>query len=135
MRPFVFHPNVVVPDAPATVTVYGSTVTWIDTTPVGGQDAQGIPTAGTNAAYPTPTSSPKNEIGYKIFVNAAPRFRRNKAPIPANVTLLDGSDPGISRAASTVVAYNAAGDSEPGTALTTTAASVDRHRRPERRLD
>ena len=66
MRPFIFHPTVTTPDAPATVTVSGSTVSWIDTTPVGGQDAQGIPTAGTNKAYPVPTSSPKNEIGYKV---------------------------------------------------------------------
>jgi hypothetical protein len=68
MRPFIFHPYVVTPDAPAAVTANGTThtVSWLDTTPVGGQDAQGIPTAGSNAAYPEPTSSPKNEIGFKV---------------------------------------------------------------------
>ena len=67
MRPFIFHPNVVVPDAPAGVTVTGSTVSWTDTTPFGGQDAQGIPTAGTNAAHPEPTNSPKNEVGFRVL--------------------------------------------------------------------
>ena len=66
MRPFIFHPNVAVPDAPGNVAVSGSTISWADPTPLGGQDAQGIPTAGTNAAYLTPTSSPKNEIGFKL---------------------------------------------------------------------
>ncbi len=67
MRPFIFHPLVLRPDAPAGVTVTGSTVSWTDTTPFGGQDAQGIPTAGTNAAHPEPTSSPKNEVGFKVL--------------------------------------------------------------------
>ncbi len=70
MRPFIFHPNVIVPDAPAAVTQVGNTLNWTDTTPVGGQDAQGIPTAGTNAAYPVATSSPKNEIGFKVIKNS-----------------------------------------------------------------
>jgi hypothetical protein len=67
MRPFIFHPTVLVPDAPAAVTLAGTTLSWTDTTPLGGQDAQGIPTAGTNAAHPEPTNSPKNEIGSKIY--------------------------------------------------------------------
>jgi FtsP/CotA-like multicopper oxidase with cupredoxin domain len=69
MRPFIFHPNVTVPDAPAMVGVSGTTVSWLDTTPIGGQDAQGIPTAGTNLAYPEPTSSPKNEVGFMVLRN------------------------------------------------------------------
>jgi FtsP/CotA-like multicopper oxidase with cupredoxin domain len=69
MRPFIFHPTVLVPDAPAAVTLdaVNTKLTWVDTTPLGGQDAQGIPTAGTNQAYPEPTNSPKNEIGSKIY--------------------------------------------------------------------
>jgi FtsP/CotA-like multicopper oxidase with cupredoxin domain len=121
MRPFVFHPNVIVPDAPAQVAVSGSTVTWLDPTPYGGQDAQGIPTAGVNAAYPTPTSSPKNEIGFNVLVNGV---QVNTAAIPANSTSWT-APAGTSLAGTvTVVAYNAAGTSLPGTATTTTAAST-----------
>jgi FtsP/CotA-like multicopper oxidase with cupredoxin domain len=128
MRPFIFHPNVVVPDAPATVAV-GANVTWVDTTPVGGQDAQGIPTAGVNAAYPEPTSSPKNEIGFRIYVgailDAAGHVAAGTIPaavVPANVTSWPA--PGGATAANTVVvAYNAAGESLPGTASTTTTAT------------
>jgi hypothetical protein len=116
MRPFVFHPNVVVPDAPAKVTVSGSTVSWTDTTPYGGQDAEGIPTAGTNAAYPTPTSSPKNEIGFKVFNGAT-----WVATVPANVT--SWTDPSVSAANTySVIAYNAAGASVAGNSTTTTSA-------------
>jgi hypothetical protein len=129
MRPFVFHPNVLVPDAPASVAV-AANVTWVDTTPVGGQDAQGIPTAGTNAAYPTPISSPKNEIGYKIYVNAvldaAGHVTAGTLPaatVPANVTSWP-APVGATTANTVVVAYNAAGDSLPGTGSTTTTAST-----------
>jgi len=130
MRPFVFHPNVVVPDAPAAVTVAGSTVTWTDTTPFGGQDAQGIPTAGTNAAYPTATSSPKNEIGYKIYL--APTIDANgyvtapatpDALVPANVTTWTGA--AALPATTVVVAYNAAGNSPAGTSATTFTAGTN----------
>ena len=130
MRPFVFHPNVLVPDAPATVGVNGSTVTWVDTTPFGGQDAQGIPTAGSNAKNPEVTSSPKNEIGYKIFVNAVidanGYVTAGTVPyalVPANVQTW--TDPAAAAGSVySVVAYNAAGDSIPGTAGTTTTAST-----------
>jgi hypothetical protein len=129
MRPFVFHPNVLVPDAPAAVTVSGSTVTWTDTTPVGGQDAQGIPTAGTNAAYPSPTSSPKNEIGYKIYF--APTLNANgfvtlpatpDALVSANVTSYTAA--AALPATTVVVAYNAAGNSAAGTSATATTATT-----------
>jgi hypothetical protein len=116
MRPFVFHPTPVVPDAPAAVTVTGTTVSWTDTTPYGGQDAQGIPTAGTNAAYPEPTSSMKNEIGFKVYNSAA-----LVATLPANVT--SWTDASVSAAGNyTVVAFNAAGSSAAGNSLTTTTA-------------
>jgi len=117
MRPFIFHPTVVVPDAPAAVTISGATVSWTDTTPYGGQDAQGIPTAGTNAAYPEPTSSPKNEIGFKVYSGAT-----LLATLSANVT--SWTDPAGTNvpAGATVVAYNVAGNSLPGSAGTTTAA-------------
>jgi FtsP/CotA-like multicopper oxidase with cupredoxin domain len=69
MRPFIFHPTVQVPDAPGSVALAGSTLTWTDPTPFGGQDAQGIPTAGLdlNGAK---VSSPKNEIGFKVQMTA-----------------------------------------------------------------
>jgi hypothetical protein len=129
MRPFVFHPTVMVPDAPAAVKLTGSTVTWTDTTPVGGQDAQGIPTAGVNAAYTTPTSSPKNEIGYKIYL--APTLDANgfvtapalpDAVVPANVTTYTAA--AALPATTVVVAYNAAGNSAAGTSGTTTGAGA-----------
>jgi hypothetical protein len=127
MRPFIFRPSVVVPDAPASVVV-GTNVTWVDTTPVGGQDAQGIPTAGTNAANPTPTNSPKNEIGFKIYVNAVldatghvPAATVPVALVPANVTSWP-TPAGATTANTLVVAYNAAGDSLPGSGATTTTA-------------
>jgi hypothetical protein len=114
MRPMIFHPNVQVPDAPAGVTVAGTKVTWVDTTPYGGQDAQGIPTAGTNAAYPEPTSSPKNEIGFNVFDGVT---QVNAKPIPANST--SWTSPVALVGPVTVVAYNAAGNSLPGTSATT----------------
>jgi FtsP/CotA-like multicopper oxidase with cupredoxin domain len=138
MRPMIFHPNVVVPDAPAAVNVNGNTVTWTDTTPYGGQDAQGIPTAGTNAAYSLPISSPKNEIGFKVYANVnlvngfVPAGTVPVATVPANVTTLVDASGVVAAAAAAavapaapsvyVVAYNAAGDSAAGTSTTTTAA-------------
>jgi FtsP/CotA-like multicopper oxidase with cupredoxin domain len=119
MRPFIFHPAVIVPDAPALVTVKGTTVSWIDTTPYGGQDAQGIPTAGTNAAYPEPTSSPKNEVGFKVFNSAT-----LVATVPANVTSWTDSTGLLDLTGLTVVAYNAAGDSLAGTLNTGTSATT-----------
>ncbi len=66
MRPFIFHPTPLVPDEPGTVTITGNTVTWVDPTPYGGQDSAGVPTAGINSNYVTPTSSMKNEVGFTI---------------------------------------------------------------------
>jgi FtsP/CotA-like multicopper oxidase with cupredoxin domain len=130
MRPFVFHPSVVVPDAPATVTVNAGNVTWVDTTPVGGRDAQGIPTAGTNAQYLEKTSSPKNEIGYKVYVGALVNaggyvvLNADGTPttgtvtaVPANVTSVT-APAGATPANTVVVAYNAAGSSKAGTNAT-----------------
>jgi FtsP/CotA-like multicopper oxidase with cupredoxin domain len=119
MRPFVFHPTVVVPDAPALVAVSGSTVSWTDTTPAGGQDAQGIPTAGTNALYPEPISSPKNEIGFKVF-NGATLL----ATLPANVTSWTDATGLLNLTGATVVAYNAAGESAVGTSAGTAAGAI-----------
>ena len=109
MRPFIFHPNVTVPDAPTGVTVAGSTVTWTDTTPYGGVDLNGIPTAGISVAtgYAEPTSNPKNEIGFKI-VNAA---GGTIATVPANVTTWTDPTGSANLAGASVVAYNVAGDS------------------------
>lgn len=113
MRPFIFHPNVLVPDAPGRVIVSGGTVYWVDPTPFGGQDAQGIPTAGTNLEYPEPTSSPKNEVGFKIIAANGVELGR----VPANITSWTDTS-GADLTGVTVVAYNAAGDSVPGTVNT-----------------
>jgi hypothetical protein len=136
MRPFVFHPTPLVPDAPAAVTVAGTTVSWTDTTPYGGQDAQGIPTAGVNAAYPEPTSSMKNEIGFRVYVGATldaagyvmldPSGKPTTGtvtPVIANVTSV-AAPAGATSANTVVVAYNAAGSSLAGTSTTTTGAGA-----------
>jgi hypothetical protein len=82
MRPMIFHPTVILPDAPGAVTVAavagGQLLTWADPTPVGGWDKDGIPTAGVlakpvnpdgtlGAAYAVePTNNAKNEIGFQV---------------------------------------------------------------------
>ena len=126
MRPFIFHPDVLVPDAPGMVSVSGNTLSWTDPTPVGGQDAQGIPTAGTNAAYAAPASSPKNEIGFKVQLASAAGVS-TVAWLPANTT--SWTDPAGALNATTasqysVIAYNAAGDSAAGTSSTATSGGA-----------
>ena len=117
MRPFVFHPTVIVPDAPGQVAVAGTTVSWTDPTPFGGQDAQGIPTAGVNATNTTVTSSPKNEIGFKIYANGV-----QVGTAVANAT--SWTDPSVNAAnVYTVTAYNAAGESAAGTSTTASSGS------------
>jgi hypothetical protein len=104
---------------------------------VGGVDAQGIPTAGSNAAWPEPTSSPKNEIGFKIYVGStldangyvtldatgAPTTG-TVTPVPANVISWP-APVGATSANTVVVAYNAAGNSAAGTDLTTYTAGAN----------
>jgi FtsP/CotA-like multicopper oxidase with cupredoxin domain len=119
MRPMIFHPTVVRPDAPGAVTVSGSTVSWTDPTPFGGQDSQGIPTAGSNTAFPITTSSPKNEIGFKVY-DAANNLL---ATVPANVTSWTDSTGALNLAGATVIAYNAAGGSVAGTLTTATSGT------------
>ena len=117
MRPFVFHPTVMVPDMPVlTSAATGvTTLTWTDPTPYGGVDVDGVPTAGLNVAknYVEPTSNIKNEIGFKIQEQAAAGAWNTVAIAPANVTTWSGAN-----AAKTyrVLAYNVAGDSVPGAA-------------------
>jgi FtsP/CotA-like multicopper oxidase with cupredoxin domain len=104
MRPFIFRPNVLVPDAPGNVAVNGTTVSWIDPTPLNGVDSLGAPTAGTNAANPSPTNSSKNEIGFRVYANGKP-----VATLPANVT--SWTDASVSASNTyTVGAYNVAGE-------------------------
>jgi hypothetical protein len=73
MRPFIFHPTVLRPDAPTNVAVNGGVLSWTDPTPFGGVDKDGVPTAGTTAGLPgatysvEPTNNPKNEIGFKVI--------------------------------------------------------------------
>ncbi len=119
MRPFVFHPNVIVPDAPGKVATSGATVTWVDPTPYGGQDSAGIPTAGVNAAYPTPTSSPRNEIGFHIYSSTG--VLRGTAVANAQTW----TDPaGAAGGNYTVTAFNAAGESVAGTSGTAISGST-----------
>lgn len=79
MRPMIFHPDVVRPDAPGTVVTTTnagvSTVTWKDPTPFGGVDAAGVLTAfpgsttvnaGTIVKVPA-SNNAKNEIGFKVL--------------------------------------------------------------------
>jgi hypothetical protein len=116
MRPFIFHPNVMVPDMPTVTSAPGATtLTWTDPTPYGGVDVDGVPTAGLNVAnnYVEPTSNIKNEIGFKVQESVAGGAFTTVAIAPANVTTWNGAN-----AANTyrVLAYNVAGDSVPGAA-------------------
>jgi hypothetical protein len=123
MRPFVFHPNVMVPDMPVVTSAPGATtLTWTDPTPYGGVDVDGVPTAGLNALanYVEPTSNTKNEIGFKVQESTdGGATYTTKTTVPANVTTWAGAD-----AAKTyqVLAYNVAGDSVPGAAHVVQAA-------------
>jgi hypothetical protein len=127
MRPFVFHPNVMVPDMPVLTSAATNvtTLTWTDPTPVTyvtdakgvihqvGVDVDGVPTAGLNVAanYVEPTSNTKNEIGFKVqeSIDGGATYT-TKVIVPANVTTWTGAN-----AANTyrVLAYNVAGDSDP----------------------
>jgi FtsP/CotA-like multicopper oxidase with cupredoxin domain len=114
MRPFIFHPTVLTPDMPVLAAATGvTTLTWTDPTPYGGNDVDGVPTAGLNAAlnYVEPTSNTKNEIGFKVQEQGAGGGWTTVAIAPANVTTWNGAN-----AAKTyrVLAYNVAGDSVPG---------------------
>jgi hypothetical protein len=75
----IFHPTVIVPDAPVVTSQPGAPlVTWNDPTPFEGWDKDGIPTAGAfakskdvngvlSAPYAVePTNNPKNEIGFQV---------------------------------------------------------------------
>jgi hypothetical protein len=131
MRPFVFHPFVVTPDAPGNVTLSTGTVTWTDPTPFGGQDAQGIPTAGYDANGNL-TNSPKNEIGFRIQQRTGATVNV-LATVPANTTSwTDAKFAAIPASEIEVVAFNNAkdsvgnyvGDSVPGTSATTGVGSA-----------
>ncbi len=108
MRPFVFHPNVVIPDAPTNVTLTGATLTWTDPTPVGGFDAFGVPTAGVAVGGTVPTSNPKNEIGFRIMRSTNGTTYTQAAAVPANVTSWIDPAP-VANARYQVAAYNVAG--------------------------
>jgi hypothetical protein len=132
MRPMVFHPTVVRPDAPVVTSLSGvSPVTWTDPTPFGGWDKDGIPTAGAfakpvgaggvlGAPYAVePTNNPKNEIGFKVIENG--NLASPVALLPANATSWADAAKFNPLSAYTVVAYNAAGDSIAGTSVAQTA--------------
>jgi FtsP/CotA-like multicopper oxidase with cupredoxin domain len=116
MRPFIFHPNVMVPDMPTLAAATGvTTLTWTDPTPYGGVDVDGVPTAGLNAVlnYVEPTSNVKNEIGFKVQEQGAGGVWTTVAIAPANVTTWNGAN--VAKTYQ-VLAYNVAGDSVPGAA-------------------
>jgi len=120
MRPFIFHPEVVAPDAPGRVSISGNKLSWTDPTPYGGQDSVGIPTAGLDATG-NPVSSPRNEIGFVVQQLVAGQLSTVKT-LPANVT--SWTDPSVvpgNRYA--VFAYNAAGNSPLGRSFTATSGS------------
>jgi FtsP/CotA-like multicopper oxidase with cupredoxin domain len=118
MRPFIFNPDVVVPDAPGSVAVSGSTVSWSDPTPLNGVDSLGVPTAGTNFEFPSPTNSSKNEIGFRVYENGV-----LAATLPANVTNWTGAS--VSSAKTyTVAAFNAAGEGAAGGSATVTSGGA-----------
>jgi FtsP/CotA-like multicopper oxidase with cupredoxin domain len=81
MRPMIFHPDVVRPDAPTVTTAAGVTpVKWIDPTPFGGADGSGVLTASAGSTTvdaagkitKVPASNnAKNEIGFKVLRNVA----------------------------------------------------------------
>jgi hypothetical protein len=132
MRPFVFHPNVMVPDMPVLTSAATNvtTLTWTDPTPLvytttvvngvsittqTGVDVDGVPTAGLNALanYVEPTSNIKNEIGFKVQEQGVGGAWTTVAIAPANVTTWSGANPAKTYQ---VLAYNVAGDSVPGVA-------------------
>jgi hypothetical protein len=122
MRPFVFRPNVIVPDMPTNLALGGNTLTWTDPTPAqytvvnnglfdvttrNGVDVNGVPTGGFLGAgniKVEPTNNPKNEIGFKVL------FQGNLlTTVAANTTSLTVA--GGTLADYQVIAYNVAGDS------------------------
>lgn len=109
MRPVVFKPTVVVPDAPGSLSVDAAgTLIWGDPTPLGGFDAANVATAG-NA---------KNEIGF--IVQRAPVVAdvigafAEVAKVAANLTSWTDQNRVMGETyAYQVLAYNVAGTSLP----------------------
>ncbi|MBS1159162.1 MAG: Fibronectin type domain protein [Proteobacteria bacterium] len=100
MRPFLFHPNDVLPSAPSNLGVDQlGNLDWIDPTPAGLASTKG---------------NPQNEIGFKISRATAGGAFAEIGTALANAT--KWSDPGFVANASysyRIVAYNAAGDGPP----------------------
>jgi hypothetical protein len=123
MRPIVFKPTVVVPDAPTNLTdpLGNGTLTWTDPTPAG----QVASAPGVVPAVAATLANPKNEIGFKILqasmdVNGiigafAPALTAAGVPVtlPANSTSWAQPLPVDPSKVYAVLAYNAAGDSLP----------------------
>ena len=106
MRPFVFHPTVVVPDAPSLLTATNAgLLSWTDPTPLGGVDAAGVATLG-NA---------KNEIGFKVMgsTNSGVSYVQTATVRANTISSIVAALPAVGQAdyLYKVVAYNAAGDS------------------------
>jgi hypothetical protein len=115
MRPMIFHPDVVRPDAPTNVNQITNGVEWTDPTPFGDWDKDGIPTAGTKAktvvvnsvgektlsttTYDVkPTNNAKNEIGFKVLLTLKKTVTTTTPPVApetvATVTTVETSVPG-----------------------------------------
>ena len=128
-RPVVFRPTVTKPDAPSNLAdpLGNGTLTWTDPTPVG--RVASLP--GVLPVTVATIANPKNEVGFKIMqapldasgnmgsftqvLNAA----GTGVTVPANVTRWSNPAPSAALAYA-VVAYNAAGDSDPSNTFSET---------------
>ena len=109
MRAFIFHPNVVLPDAPKSLmAATAGTIKWTDMTPALGVDAAGVATLG----------NPKNEIGFKVLRSSNGTAFVEAGRTRANATSWNDTRRVINMPYSyKVVAYNAMGDSLPSNAI------------------
>ena len=115
IRPVVFNPTVIIPNAPSNLAMLpGTTVlTWTDPTP---------------AAAAATLANPQNEIGFKILkasldANGNAGAFTQVGTVPANVTSWTEPAPAPNQTYE-VVAYNAAGDSVPSLSYAAAAPSV-----------
>jgi hypothetical protein len=108
-RPVVFAPTVRKSQAPSGLTdpLGNGKLTWTDPTPFGGVDSNLVATL----------ANPENEVGFKVLKGGVEAGR-----VPANMT--SWTDPAPSDAVYTVVAFNAAGDSDPSNQFVMVAPAV-----------
>ena len=127
-RPVVFKPTVTLPDAPSHLAdpSGNGTLTWTDPTPAG----QLASAPGVTPVTVATIANPKNEVGFKILQATldnlgnvgplTPVLAAGKpVTVPANVTRWTNPAPSMG-VAYAVVAYNAAGDSDPSNTFSET---------------